>query len=125
MLAIMLGFGFCVFLNWMTVCMSLPELGKMLLGIESDFTRSPFALLNTTFLAAMARMTYLCVDPVLKTIYALLFLWRVAGIGEDLKAELKPFVNGVLKTTAAVIFFWRFFNVTCLGGITNAPAGRR
>jgi hypothetical protein len=125
MLAIMLGFGFCVFLNWMTVCMALPELGKMLLGIESDFTRSPLALLNTTFLAAMAGMTYLCVDPVLKTIYALrCFYGESLESGEDLKAELKPFVNGVLKTTAAVIFLLAVFSAPAASAEpTNAPAG--
>ncbi|MGA9875473.1 MAG: hypothetical protein WBQ21_06670, partial [Solirubrobacteraceae bacterium] len=57
------GFAFCVFLNWMTACLVLPQLGKMLFGIESVFTKSPFALLNTTFFAAMAGLTYLCVDP--------------------------------------------------------------
>jgi hypothetical protein len=124
MLALMLGFAFCVFLNWITVCMALPELGKMLFGIESDFTRSPLALLNTTFLAGMAGMTYLCVDPVLKTIYALrCFYGESLASGEDLKAELKPFVNGAVKTTAAVLFVLAVFSASIARAEpTNAPA---
>ena len=40
-LAIMFAFAFCVFLNWATVCLMLPHLGKTLLGIESDVHPKP------------------------------------------------------------------------------------
>lgn len=103
-LAISFVFAFCVFLNWMTVSMILPRLFKMLFGIESDFTKNPFALLNTTFFTAMCGLTYLCVDPILKTIYALrCFYGESLDSGEDLKAELMPFIHAAVKTAAAAV----------------------
>ncbi len=90
LLAILFGFGFCVFLNWTSVCFVLPHLAKMLLGVESVFTRSPSSLFNTTFLAAMLGLTYLSVDPIVKAVYALrCFYGGSLQSGEDLKAELK------------------------------------
>jgi hypothetical protein len=91
-LLVMTGFGFYVFLNWAVVCLSLPYLIKMLFGIESVFTRDTFSLLNTTFFAGMAGLTYLCVDPILKTIYVLrCFYGESLESGEDLRAELNSF----------------------------------
>ncbi len=40
-LALLMAFGFCVFLNWVSVCLVLPQLFKMLFGIQSVFTQSP------------------------------------------------------------------------------------
>ncbi len=88
-LAILAGFGFYVFLNWAVTGLLLPHLVKMLFGIESVFTRSTFSLLNTTFFAGMLGLTYLCVDPVLKTVYVLrCFYGESLESGEDLRAEL-------------------------------------
>ena len=93
-LAIMLAFGFYVFLNWLLVCLTLPQLAKMLLGVTSVFTESPFAALNTTFLTGMLALTWLCVDPILKAIYVLrCFYGESLQSGEDLKAELKSFAS--------------------------------
>jgi hypothetical protein len=106
LLAIMLGFAFCVFLNWATVCLLLPQLAKMLFGVSSIFTESPYSALNTTFFTGMAALTYLCVDPILKTIYVLrCFYGESLQSGEDLKAELKPFAVSAQKLAAAIIFF--------------------
>lgn len=103
-LAILFGFVFYVFINWATVCLTLPHLFKTLFGVESIFTQSPFSLLNTTFFAAMFGLTYLCVDPVLKTFYALrCFYGESLQSGEDLKAELKPFVVNAPAIAAAVL----------------------
>lgn len=123
-LAIILMFAFCVFLNWMTVCMAVPALGKTLFGIESVFTRSPYAMLNTTFLAAMAGLTYLCVDPIIKVIYALrTFYGESLQSGEDLKAELKPYSSTAIKTIIAVFVFLALLpGRPVLGQETNLPA---
>jgi hypothetical protein len=103
-LAIMLGFAFCVFLNWATVCLLLPQLAKMLFGISSIFTESPYSALNTTFFSGMAALTYLCVDPILKTIYVLrCFYGESLQSGEDLKAELKPFAVSAQKFAAGIV----------------------
>ena len=90
---ILLGFGWLVFLNWATVCFLLPGLLKMLFGVESVFTRSSISMLNTTFFAAMAGLTYLCVDPILKAAYSLrCFYGESVQSGQDLKAELRQLV---------------------------------
>ena len=103
-LAIMLAFGLYVFLNCATVCLVLPGLYKMLFGVESAFSKSPYAMLNTTFFAGMFGLTYLCVDPILKTIYVLrCFYGESLQSGEDLKAELKPFTGSVHNIAAAIL----------------------
>ena len=88
-LLILGGFTWYIFLNWSVVCFTLPQLFKMLFGIESKFTKSPFSLFNSTFFAAMFGLTYLCADPILKTYYALrCFYGESLQSGEDLKADL-------------------------------------
>ncbi|HMP81949.1 MAG TPA: hypothetical protein PKA41_04495 [Verrucomicrobiota bacterium] len=91
LLAYMSLFGFFVFLNLGITGAFIPYLLKMLLGIESVFTRGGLhSIFNTTFLTALVGLTYLCVDPILKTIYALrCFYGESLQSGEDLKTELK------------------------------------
>ncbi len=106
-LLILIAFGLYVLGNWATVCASLPELFKTLFGIESKYTQSPESLLNSTFFAAMYGLTYLCVDPILKTFYALrCFYGESLESGEDLKAELKEIVGAVSRAAAAVLLVW-------------------
>lgn len=129
-LAIMLGFGFYVFLNWTTVCLVLPDLFKMLFGIESAFSKSPSALLNSTFFAAMLGLTYLCVDPILKTIFVLrCFYGESLQSGEDLKAELKPFAISQ-KIAAAILISLALFLASPARGdspksTATTPAGQK
>src|SRR5688572_11022917 len=49
--ALFIGFLFaiCVLLNWTLVAVMIPGLIKTLLGIETAFSRSPTAMVNTTF----------------------------------------------------------------------------
>ncbi len=109
-LAILSAFALCVFLNWATVCLLLPQLAKILFGVSSIFTESPYSALNTTFFTGMAALTYLCVDPILKTIYVLrCFYGESLQSGEDLKAELKPFTISAHKLAATVIIFSALF----------------
>jgi hypothetical protein len=91
-LLILLAFALYVFLNWATLGLTLPNLCKSLFGLDSVFVQNSWAMLNTTFFAGMFGLTYLCVDPLLKTIYTLrCFYGESLTSGEDLKAELKPF----------------------------------
>ncbi len=91
--AVMFLFGVCVFLNWFVVALAVPHLLKMLFGIESSFTRNVFAMLNTTLLAALFGLTYLCVDPLVKVIYTLRsFYGESLKSGEDLKVALTEYV---------------------------------
>ena len=96
----------------------------MLFGIQSAFTQSPFSLLNTTFFAAMFGLTYLCVDPVLKAIYALRsFYGESLKSGEDLKAELKPFAVVPRPLAAALVILITLMTASpAKAASTNAAA---
>lgn len=103
-LLILSGFGFFVFLNLATFTYFLPSLIKMLLGVESIFTRSGMSLLNSTFFAAMAGLTYLCVDPLVKAFYALrCFYGESIESGDDLKLELKQATIAKVLAALAIV----------------------
>ena len=123
-LAIMAGFGFYVFLNWVVTGLTLPYLIKMLFGVESVFTRSAFSLLNTTFFAGMLGLTYLCVDPILKTVYVLrCFYGGSLESGEDLRAELNSVVAASQPMAAIVVLLLGLFCASPLRAAdTPAPA---
>jgi len=98
-------FGFFVFLNVMSAVMGVPLLMKVLLGIETVFSQSPWAALNTTTLAAAAVLTFLCIDPLLKAAYVLrCFYGESLHSGQDLKAELRTLATPVrLNPVAAAL----------------------
>ena len=103
-LLILIGFGIFILWNCASVCFSLPEMFKTLFGIESKFTHSQWGLVNSTFFAAMYGLTYLCLDPILKTVYVLrCFYGESLESGEDLKAELKRMAATVSRAAAAVL----------------------
>ena len=110
-LAVLAGFALCIFINWATICLILPKLFTMLFGVQSVFSKSPESMLNTTFFAAMFGLTYLCVDPILKIFYALrCFYGESLESGEDLKAELKPFVSSAQKIANIILIFLAIFS---------------
>lgn len=119
MLAVCYFFGLYVFINWSILGFSLPGLIKMLFSIDSDFTRNPYAMLNTTFFAAMFSLTYLCVDPIFKTLYALrCFYGNSMKSGEDLKADLKRFSPSSEALSVSIVLAL----VLVLGGTINLHA---
>ncbi len=110
-------FALIGFLNWITVGFAVPNLLKTLFGVETIFSQSPLALLNSTFFLAAGGLTYLCVDPILKCAYALrCFQGESLESGEDLKAELKRFATPQHALAAALIC------VLLLAGNSNANA---
>jgi hypothetical protein len=83
-------FAFFAFANLALLVLIAPHLFKALTGVESIFTRSGINVLNTTFLAAVAALTYLCSDPLVKAIYVLrCFYGESLRSGEDLRVELR------------------------------------
>jgi hypothetical protein len=68
---IMKLFGLFAFLNLLSAVLMAPFLLKMLLGIETVFSRSPWAAFNSTLTMALVGLTYLCLDPILKATYTL------------------------------------------------------
>jgi hypothetical protein len=96
MLLIVTVFTFVVFINVGVLLLFLPQLLKMLFGIETIFTLSGFHVLNTTFLSVVVAITYLCVDPLIATVYTLrCFYGESIGSGADLVAEL----NGLAEAS--------------------------
>jgi len=93
-------FAFFVILNLITGVLAVPFLLTKLFGVETAFSQSLPAMLNTTFFAAILGLAYLCLDPILKAIYLLrCFYGESLTTGRDLKAELKR-----VQLTLGVIF---------------------
>jgi hypothetical protein len=94
MLTLMTLFGLIVFLNLALVILAMPFLAKRIFGIETVFTFSGAGLLNTTFLAVICGLTYLCIDPVVKAIYVYRCFYGCSlRTGDDLKSALRPFTQ--------------------------------
>ncbi|MEJ2170863.1 MAG: hypothetical protein P8X90_35685 [Desulfobacterales bacterium] len=91
-------FGSVVFINIASAIFILPHLLKNYLGVESMFTLSGIHVINTTFWVVTIGMTYLCMNPLVKTVYVLRCFYGAAlTSGEDLKTELK----GLLRDRTA------------------------
>jgi hypothetical protein len=89
-LAILSLLSVVVFLNVGTGVVVLPYLLKMLLGLDTVFTRSPYTFLNTTFLAIAGGLSYLVLNPFVKAFYVLrCFYGESLTTAEDLRFELK------------------------------------
>jgi hypothetical protein len=115
MLLYMALFALAVFLNCIIGALTLPWLIKTLFGIETVFSRSGLAMLNTTFFATMAGLAYLCVDPILKTLYVLrCFYGDSVQSGADLRAELKRFTAPVARLAACL-----FVLIILTGAVAN------
>lgn len=90
LISIFFMFGTVVFINIGVVIFALPHLLKNYLGIESMFTLSGIHVINTTFWVVTIGMTYLCMNPLVKTAYVLRCFYGAAlTSGDDLKTELK------------------------------------
>lgn len=118
MLLILSAFGFFVFLNWFTAGFVAPQLLKIFFGVETVFTRSVFSMFNTTFFAAMAALTFLTVDPLIKACYVLrCFQGLAMDSGEDLRADLRQ-----LALRVAVPAFLFFMGIAPLHAQETPPA---
>lgn len=93
-----------VFLNVAIVAALVPQALKMLLGVETLFTRSTGTIFNTTFFAVISVLTYLVCNPFLKAIYALrCFHGESLRSGEDLAAELHALPRPGAAVTALLL----------------------
>jgi hypothetical protein len=90
LLSIIFSFGIVVFINIASAIVLLPHLFEKYAGIESIFTLSGVHIINTTFWVVTIGLTYLCLNPLIKTVYVLRCFYGAAlKTGEDLKTELK------------------------------------
>jgi hypothetical protein len=106
LLIILSLFGAVCFSNMFILAIQTPGLIKMFLGIESVFTKGgQFWFFNTTFLAVVIVLTWLCVDPLIKAIYVLrCFYCQSIRTGEDIATELRqlPRTNGSAARTLGI-----------------------
>ena len=110
-------FGLVILLNLAIAAFIVPQMLKTLFGIDSIFTLSGLRMvINTTFWIAMLGITYLCLDPFIKTVYVLrCFYGSALQSGKDLKMELNRLLAAGMKTAmglAIVILCGTSF--TCL-----------
>ncbi len=123
LLFVLSGFGLFVFLNWITLCAFVPELLKMFFGIESVFTQRPSSLFNTTFFAATGVMTYLSIDPLTKTCYALrCFYGKSLKSGDDLKTDARRLAGKAAALAACLLFLFTAPAPAAETAPTPAPA---
>jgi hypothetical protein len=112
----LLIFGFFVWLNVAIAFVALPLLLKMLLGIETVFTRHTAGLLNLISLAATLAGTYLCIDPIRKAVTALrCFHGDSLRTGDDLEVQFRTVTRPVARAAMLVAAAWLAI---------AAPAGR-
>ena len=98
-------FAMFVWVNIATVAFLIPQGLKMFFGIETVFSQSPFAVFNTTFLAAVTAATYLAADPLVKAVYAVrCFYGDSVESGGDIKVELRM-VASTRKRVASLVLF--------------------
>jgi len=93
----------------------IPQALKLFFGIETIFTLSGMHIFNTTFMAVVCALTYLCLDPLVKAAYTLrCFYGEAVQTGEDLKVELRSLVaSGKMMVSVGLILI-------SLGGGVNA-----
>jgi hypothetical protein len=90
LLGVLFLFAFLVWINTLVAMAMLPGLLKMLFGVDTAFTQAGLhSVFNTTYLACSFALTYVFVDPLIKTVFVLrCFYAQSIRSGEDLKAEL-------------------------------------
>jgi hypothetical protein len=120
LLAVFFLFSLVVFINLAIVLFGLPYWAKTIFGYESIFTLSPFSAFNTTFGATVLSLTYLCVDPLVKTVYTLRCFDGYSMIsGEDIRLELKDIIAG--KQALAVLMLAMQAAVPAVGRCGENP----
>jgi len=98
-------FGMFVIINIAHAILLPPELARMFLNIDTPFTRGGFSPLNTTFLAIVLSLGYLCLDPLVKAFYTLrCFYGQSLKTGQDLRSELRSLVSVGALAVCLVLF---------------------
>ena len=125
LLLLLSSFGLFVFLNVALGAMMIPQLVKMLSGVELAFVTGRAAIFNTTFLATVCGVTYLCLDPLIKAVYVLrCFSGESLHSAEDLKAELKGCLSKNGIATAALAAFLISWPAMSINAGTAGPDTR-
>ncbi|HSI09967.1 MAG TPA: hypothetical protein VK985_15370 [Rariglobus sp.] len=96
------GVWLCVWLNIASTFYAVPWLARTMLGVENLFGLSGWSALNSTLLALVSILTWLAVDPLVKSYHVLrTFYGEARHTGEDLRLELRrPSAGGALVKAA-------------------------
>ena len=102
--------GLIIAINIGVCILIVPELLRMLLGVQTAFAQSPGAMMNSTFFAVVCGLAFLCMDPLMKAAYVLrCFYGESLETGEDLKVELRHLARkgmaGILLLAGTVALF--------------------
>ncbi|PIE90272.1 MAG: hypothetical protein CR997_06695 [Acidobacteria bacterium] len=98
-------FSLFVFLNFLILGFSIPQMLKTLMGIETTFSQAGFHLLNSSFLWACLGLTYLVIDPLLKAVYLLrCYYGRSQKNGQDLRADLRRLQKRIQTAIVLALF---------------------
>jgi hypothetical protein len=124
-LLILSGLWLMVFLNVAVAFYLVPALFTRWLGLQTIFAVDGWSHLNTTFLALVAVLTHLLVDPLVKAFYVLrVFHGRARRTGIDLRLVLareKSF-RARLGTTVGLVVLALALSGTPVGRATEAAA---
>jgi hypothetical protein len=119
-LSIFVLFALIMFVNILIIVMIAPHFLKMFTGAENLFTRSGMHVLNSTILAVVGSLTYLCCDPLLKAVYVLrCFYGESLQSGEDLQVEVRRL--RVTATAIAAVFCVFTANISLFAAPPSAP----
>lgn len=94
-----------ILLNWLTILALLPYIMLKLFGVDSEFVRSPYALFsNSTFYIVALALTYLTLDPLLKTFFFLRCYYAESlTSGMDIRVRLKRLSNPKMAALTLLI----------------------
>ncbi len=112
-----------LWLNAVLTVLTVPQLLKLLLGLETAFSRAGiWVVFNTTFLAATAALAWLALDPLVKAVYTLrCFHGEARKDGMDLLAELSFVRAGGQSLAVAALILSSFLPLTARAGETTNP----
>lgn len=103
-IAIFSGFGVFVFFNIGVTLFMAPFLAKALFGYQSAWTMGGYSVLNSTYLLTICCLTYLCLDPVIKTAFALeKFYFQDLKTGTKILADLEAIKAKIPKIGLAAV----------------------
>jgi len=106
-LAIFIILAFILYLNLSMLLGFLPVLLKIMIGTDSEFTRSSYSTSNTTFMLTTLGLVYLALDPVIKVFYVLrCFLGDSRATGEDILAGIRALPPSTARLTLSALAFF-------------------
>lgn len=111
---------------WANVVMALmigPWFLQTFLGMKTFFLMSLYHMGNSTYLAATVMLTYVCLNPLVKTVYLLrCFYGESQHTGEDLKADLRRAIRARGWMTAMLIGWLLMAGPLVVSATDSTPA---